>query len=267
MISTRALRAAGLTVALAAAGCGDMISMNRQYREQGLEQYNKGQYVQSASTLQYAIRQEPGDYTSHYYLGKSYEHMNQPQQAIEQYRTCLRVMSNSLEGSSDHDFRLKALDALAHAIATEPYKLADLNLLERQPKTVENHFLLAKVYRYSQDPDEAIEHYNQATIADPKDFDVAKEFGLYLEELGQNKRADAELRRAYAMNTRDEQVAAGLRRLGVVPGPSLKDENDLEKPQIPVGPLPEVEVGNTTPPHGNRQPVPGGNTGTSSVRD
>jgi len=264
---SRTLRLGCLAGLLVAGGCSDMVSMNRQYREQGLEQYNKGEYVKSASTLQYAIRQEPGDYTSHYYLGKSYEHMHQPQQAIEQYRTCLTVMNNSLEGSTDREFRLKVLDALARDIATEPYRAADLNLLERQPKTAENHFLLAKVYRYSQDPDDALENYNRAALADPTDFAIAKEYGLYLEELGQTKRADAELRRAYAMNTKDEQVAAGLRRIGVIPGPSLKDENDLVKPVVPVGPLPEVEIGGTTPTHGPQQPAPGGSTGTSSVRD
>jgi hypothetical protein len=33
-----------------------------------------------------------------------------------------------------------------------------------------------------------------------------------------------------------------LRRVGVVPGPSLKNENDMAKPVIPVGPIPEMEL-------------------------
>ena len=49
------------------------------------------------------------------------------------------------------------------------------------------------------------------------------------------------LRRAYAINPNDEQVAAALRRIGVVPGPSLKDRNALATPPVPLGPIPEVD--------------------------
>ena len=264
----RAMRWMLLGGAVLACGCGDMITNGRAAREEGLERYQHGDYGHAASSLQYAVRQEPGDYTSHYYLGQSYDHMNQPQHAIEEYRTTLRVMENSLEGQTDREFRLKVIDALAHSIANEPYKAPDISLLERQPKTSENLFLLAKVYRYSQDPDSAIERYTQAALQEPRDFAIAKDYGLYLEQLGQTKRADAELRRAYALNTKDEQVAAALRRLGVVPGPSLKDEGDLAKPAIPLGPLPEIEVGGTTPTRTQPQPNSSGNVGTtSSPRD
>ena len=257
-----------LAAAVAAGGCGDIVTNGRATREEGIERYEHADYVRAASILQSAVRQEPGDYTSHYYLGSTYEHLNQPQHAIEEYRTTIRVMDNSLEGQTDREFRLKVIDGLARAISNEPYKQTDINYMERQPKSAENLFILAKIYRYSQDPDLAIQRYTEAALEDPKDFAIAKEFGLYLDELGQSKRADAQLRHAYALNTKDEQVAAALRRLGVVPGPSLKDENDLEKPVIPVGPLPEIELGGAAPNSARQQPAQGGSVGsTSSPRD
>ena len=75
---------------------------------------------------------------------------------------------------------------------------------------------------------------------------VAKEHGLFLLELNQRTKAAEELRRAYVLNVRarrpdDPQVNDGLRKLDVVPGPSLGEESDLAKPIIPHGPLPEPQ--------------------------
>ena len=101
--------------------------------------------------------------------------------------------------------------------------------------------------------------------------DSVKYIRLYLEQLGQTKRADGELRRAYTLNSKDEEVAAALRRLGVVPGPSLKGEDGLEKPVLPLGPLPEVDLTTSSkqsqPPQ-NGQTRPGPSVGsTGSPRD
>jgi hypothetical protein len=37
-------------------------------------------------------------------------------------------------------------------------------------------------------------------------------------------------------------VNDALRRLNVIPGPGLKDQNALVKPPLPQGPLPELEL-------------------------
>jgi hypothetical protein len=51
-----------------------------------------------------------------------------------------------------------------------------------------------------------------------------------------------QLKRAYQMNDKDPQVIAALRRNGVIPGPSLKEPEQLAKPSVPKGPLPEVDI-------------------------
>lgn len=238
-----ALLSAGL------AGCGggispEMITYNhRAYREAGVQKFDKADYVNAASDFKEALRQEPGDYTSRYYLGECYDKMGHPQQAIEEYRTTLNTMVHSLEGKGDMPMRAKVLEAYAQGIAHEPDRNGDVALIERQqPRTCENAILLARICRYSGDADTALMHYQEAQQIDPSSQPAAKEYGLYLEQLGQVKRADPQLRHAYAMNTHDEEVAAALRRLGVVPGPSLKSEDQLEKPFVPLGPLPEVDL-------------------------
>jgi Tfp pilus assembly protein PilF len=239
-VSVLGLLAAGL------AGCGTgsgtgIISYNREFRQSGFAQYDKHDYLNAAQTFKAALREEPGDYTSRYFLANCYEFLGHPQQAIKEYQTTLKVMTNSLEGKGDVVVRQKVLAAMASAIAKESDRSADLAQIERQPRSVENAVLLARIYRQSGDADLSLTRYQEAEQLDPKDASVAKEYGLYLEQLGQMKKADAQLRQAYALNTRDEEVAAALRRMGVVPGPSLKTEEGLEKPLVPLGPLPEVE--------------------------
>lgn len=261
-----------LVLAVAMAGCGtDIISYNREFRTQAITQYNNQDYLNAAQSFKAALRHEPGDYTSRYYLGECYVRLGHPQQAIQEFRTTLTVMNNSLEGKGDLVTRRKVLASLASTIAKEPDKTGDLALIERQqPRTPENAVLLARIYRESGDADLALVRYQEAQQLDPKDPLIAKEYGLYLEQLGQTRKADAQLRHAYAMNTRDEEVAAALRRLGVVPGPSLKTEEGLEKPFVPLGPLPELDLTTsqkqspaaTTPP-----PGPGPVGSSSSPRD
>jgi Tfp pilus assembly protein PilF len=240
--------AAVAVLSLGLAGCGggispEIITYNHAaYRQQGIEKFDKSDYINAASSFKEALRQEPGDYTSRYYLGQCYDKMDHPQQAIEEYRTTLTGMTHSLEGKGDFQTRGKVLEALAQAIAREPDRSGDIAIVERQERTPENGVLLARISRYSGDADTALVHYQEAQQIDPASAAIAKEYGLYLEKLGQTKKADWQLRHAYAMNTRDEEVAAALRRLGVVPGPSLKSEDQLEKPFLPVGPLPEVDL-------------------------
>jgi Tfp pilus assembly protein PilF len=275
-------RAAAIAV-LAAGGAGLFLGCNggvnpevitynpRAFREQGVAQYQKADYINASSSFKEALRQEPGDYTSRYYLGECFDKMGQPQRAIEEYRTTLNVMTKSLEGKGDVAVRGKVLEALSEAIAHEPDRTGDLALIERQqPRSPENAVLLARIYRYSGDADMALTRYAEAQDIEPSNPLIAKEYGLYLEQLGQKKRADAQLRHAYAMNTRDEEVAAALRRLGVVPGPSLKTEEQLEKPFVPLGPLPEVDLTSnksTTPSKPQQQTAPGAVGTSTSPRD
>ena len=224
-------------------GTTEIISYTRQNRETGMQLYGKSQWVEAASYFNAAIRQEPGDYTSRFYLGACQEQMGKTQQAIQQYWTTLNVMDHSIEGKTDIKFRKKVTNQIALAIAHQGDRSGDLTALEQKtPRTPENAFMLARIYRNIGDADSAIARFEQAQKLDPKDADISKEYGLYLEQLGQTQRADNELRRAYALNSRDEEVSAALRRLGVIPGPSLKGEDGLEKPLVPLGPLPELDV-------------------------
>ena len=235
-----------LGAALALAGCNDVIMNSmmvntRESRNAGIKQYDAGEYAAAAATFRTTLRANPADYGSHYFLGASLAKMGSYEQAIQQYKTTLELMDIDLVGKEDHPFRMQALNSLADAaIASKDHDLQSITLKGSPP--AENQFLLAKIDRGVGDADAALDAFNQASLLAPKDFDIAKEYGLYLLQLGQNDRARVELRKAYGLNTKDQQVASALRRVGVVPGPSLKDPSDLAKPSLPVGPIPEIQL-------------------------
>jgi Flp pilus assembly protein TadD len=230
-----------LGLAIAMTGCSDVMVNTLQSRNAGIKQYNAGQYVEASATFRTTLKGNPADYGSYYFLGACMAKMGSYEQAIQKYKTTLVLMSTDMVGREDRPFRLQCLNSLAEAVVASKDRDIQSALVKDQPAW-EAQYLMAKIHRGSGDADAALEAYTQASLLAPRDFVVAKENGLYLLQLGQKDKARSELQRAYAMNTRDEEVALGLRRVGVVPGPSLKNESDMARPVIPVGPIPEVQI-------------------------
>ena len=230
-----------LGTALALTGCSDMMLNTKVSRDTGIKQYTDGQYSEAAGTFRTNLRANPADYGSCYFLGACLAKMGSYEQAIAQYKATLAMMNTTLIGREDRRFRLQCLNSLAEAfVASKDRNVESVMVADAPP--AERQFLLAKIYRGWGDADAALEAYSQATLMAPNDFEVAKEYGLYLAQLSQDDKARVELRHAYSLNTTDPQVEVALRRVGVVPGPSLKNEHDMVRPIIPVGPIPEVDL-------------------------
>jgi tetratricopeptide (TPR) repeat protein len=216
---------------LAAGGCGDeTLTYAREARATGMTCYQKGDYVDAAAAFANATRQDPRDYLSYYYLGASYQATGQYQQAIGAYRSCQAEQQTTLAGRRDGAVRYQTFDNLARCIAKGGTAGAEETALEaklRGAPDADDQWMLAKIFNYNMQPDEAITAYTQAVLLDPSRFDIAKEAGLYEEGIKQNKMAAETLKKAYAVNPNDDEVNAALRRLGVVLGPSLRDERTL----------------------------------------
>jgi tetratricopeptide (TPR) repeat protein len=248
-LSARLLLSAALAGAplLALVGCSDIITYADKTRDAGMVAYNQQDYPRAAGAFRSALRQDPRDYRSHYYLGMSSLQMHNYQQATVAFRACLDTQNVTLLGQEDEDIRNKALDGLAQAIVKsdaadlEVYKVEEAARSTKGPAAAREYFVLAKVYRYRKLPDMALDFYNRATLEDPKNFAFAKEYGLYCEQLQQTAKAQEMLRQAYGLNQRDPEVVAALQRMGTVPGPSLRSKADLAQPPLPKGPLPEFD--------------------------
>lgn len=227
------------------AGCADVVTYSQDARAEGLKLYNQGQYTDAAGSFRNAVRQEPRDYQSQYWLGQSYAQMGSHGKAITAFRSGLDSMKVTYDGQRDTAFRAKILDALAQTIAGSTQRVTEIENVERATAanpSAEQYLLLAKIYRYAGDHDMAIEQYSQALTVTPRDFATLKDFGFYLEQIGATEQAVARLSRANAINPQDIEVADALRRHHVVPGPSLKNPDELARPRMPDGPLPDFDL-------------------------
>lgn len=258
--SRSSLLACGLGLACLAclAGCADMVTYSKDSRREGIALYNRGAYADSAGAFKNAVRQNPRDYRSYYYLGASNEQLGQYQQAIAAYKTSYQVIVTTMEGKQDPDFRILVMNGLASAIAQSDVREVELNALEHRARTravPDDWYTLGRIYAIRGDADNAIEALVRAATIDPNNYQFSRDAGLYLEQVGQTAQAVPLLRRAYGLcNGTDAQVAAALRRLGVIPGPSLKDETQLTRPLVPKGPIPSIQL--APPPPGTVAGVP-----------
>ena len=245
----RSVRCLAAVVALGGAALGqvgcstsNVLTFSQDARDKGITQYRAHDYENAAGSFRSATRQDPRDYKSFYFLGACYDAVGSHQQAAQAYQSSLKVMDLTLEGRKDKEFRARALDGLGISLAKGHARAAEIELPQASKRPAEQAWLQAKVYRYSGDADAAVQAYSEAALQDTNDFYIAKDYGLYLEELGQSRQADIQLRRAYRLNSSDEQVASALRRVGTVPGPALKERDELAKPPVPRGPLPELKM-------------------------
>lgn len=225
-----------LTLALLAfvcTGCADAITYSRDSQRAGKKLFAAGNYADAAGAFKNSVRQVPTNYESYYYLGASYEKLQQYQQAIAAYKTARQTIALTVEGRSDDETKQKILNGIASTIASSDPRNIELDSAQQDAETkgtADNWFILAKVYALRGDPDSAIDAYNRAALLEPNNFFVAKDFGLYLDRIGQTDRAQATLRRAYSLNNQDSEVTLALRKMGVITGPSLAAETGFGSP-------------------------------------
>ena len=255
---------------VSSSGCTDTITFAGNNREAGILAYNEGRYTDSAGSFRAALRQDPRDYQSQYWLGQSYLQLGNYQSASVAFRSCLDTRTVTLAGKEDETIQAKAIEGLAQCIVKSDAGDVEVNQIEQAARTAggakaaQEFFLLGKVYRHRQLPDMAIDYYNRACLQDNRNFTYLKEYGLYLEQLQQNATAEQTLRQAYALNSDDPEVNAGLQRLGIVPGLALKSKGALAKPPLPKGPIPEPDWAKVKEglgwQGGSKQPAPAGTT-------
>ncbi len=208
-----------LALSLISTGCTDVLTYATKSREEGLRLYNERSYADAAGAFRNAIRQDPRDYESHYYLGICYDDLKQHHQAFSQYRTSLDVMTQLGRNFYLPEFRQKVLESYGASVARNDENESEGNALTKRAQgstSGEEWFVLAKAYRIRGDADRAIDAYTRAARVAGDDFFIKREFGLYLlNSLAQNKEAEYWLRQANRLQPRDEDVIAGLAKLGV----------------------------------------------------
>jgi tetratricopeptide (TPR) repeat protein len=248
---------------LLGAGCSsmrgvDVLTWSNDAKRQGMQQYNDGRYADAAGCFRNAIRQNPLDPESEFWLAMSYEQTQSYHEAIDAYKTCLQLMPAA--GTVHYSVAMhdNAFDRLAHVIATNDPTGSETDLVAKaaaSDNSADRFRLLGRIFRYRGDADSSLENYRKAVKIDPANFAAQRELGLYLEQLSQNQEAAQVLRDAYRINQNDNQVNLALRRIGMEPGPSLlAAEQPVAHPAL--APLPNSDPGLPTPAANTYTPNP-----------
>jgi tetratricopeptide (TPR) repeat protein len=243
-------------------GCGmdtqNVLTWSQDAKREGVQQYNDGRYAEAAGAFRNAIRQNPLDPESEYWLGLCYERTQSWHEAIDAYKTSLQLMPPPGTVHYSVGMHDSAFDRLAHIIASNDSTGSETDLIAQtaaQSHLSEDFRLLGRVFRFRGDADNGLENYRRAVQIDPENFAAQRELGLYLEQLTQNQEAGQVLRDAYRLNQRDEQVNNALLRIGMEPGPGLlARQQPAAHPTMP--PLPSVDPGLPTPAANSAGPSP-----------
>ncbi len=243
-------------------GCGmdsqTVLTWSQDAKREGVQQYNDGRYAEAAGAFRNAIRQNPQDPESEYWLGLCYEQTQAWHEAIQAYKTALQLMP--APGTVHYSIGMhdNAFDRVARLIAANDRTGSETDLLAQtaaQSNSSEDFRLLGRVFRFRGDADSGLANYRRAVKIDPENFAAQRELGLYLEQLSQNQEAGQVLRDAYRLNQKDQQVNNALLQIGMEPGPGLlAQRRPVAHPVMP--PLPTVDPGLPTPAANSAGPSP-----------
>ena len=243
---------------LSLTGCGtDMLTYAKDSQHAGIGQYTDGNYAEAAGSFRNAVRQDPTDPVSEYWLGLSYEKTGSYHEAVNAYKTALSLLPEPGSARYNQQLHDKAFDRLAHVIAENDPSNTETELVVAtadRDKAADEYWLLGRIFRYRGDADTAMDNYHRSIQIDPDNFMVQKEFGLYLETLGQDQQAAAVLRDAYRLRYTDDEVNNGLLRLGLTPGPDLLQTTTVKNLPPAITPMPEPAASTIGPGSDNAGP-------------
>jgi len=212
-------------------GCGsEVLTYSQDSKQQGIQNMNDGKYVDAAADFRNAIRQDPSNPQFFYLLGQCNEKLAQWHEAVDAYKTGIKLMPRPGVYRYDGALKENMIDHLANVIAKNDANNQETDALVKEAKasnSAEDYRMLGRMFRYRGDADSAIDAYTHAGQLDTDDFAVRKELGLYLQTLNLNQRAADTLREAYRLNQNDAEVNQALTKLGVVPGPALLPQNRM----------------------------------------
>ncbi len=241
------LRIASTSAVLLAAsvvgGCASGVTFTTTERSQGRIALNEGDHEAAAEIFAEHVANNPRDYKAHTHLGQARLAAGNLTAAIASFRTALDTRAMTARGRADEAYRELIVDEFARTLAAADIDGSMIAGIDAKSKgDVTRKIVVAKAQAASGKPDAAIAAFQEARRLDKEDLYVARSFGLYLESIRQDVAAEEMLTQAYRIDPSDNEVAAGLVRLGIVPGPAILSRNQLAKPALPLGPLPEVRV-------------------------
>jgi len=214
-VSTKAVLWLSIVCMFIAAGC----EPNPVLRRKGIDAFHAGEVTQADRHFTKAVRQDPTDWKSLYYLGKV---------RLEQDRAldATLVLEKALSLRNDHEQTPQILDALAQSLYQQGETARLHTMLQRaidEYETSRDFLRLAKFMGKTGDRDSAKVALRKATyFARPGDATPWLALADFYESLDDTDQTIDALRRALAINPRSRQVRTRLRKYGIVPGPTVQ---------------------------------------------
>jgi len=180
-----------------------------------------GDYEQADRRLNKVIERNPGDWEAHYLMGKSHLGQDRALQAQTEFEQALAVKDESKHTP-------KILDGMAESLHKQGRNAELYAFLDEQIERYEGWEDYARKARFlarAGDIDSAALAYRQAAIFSRNTSDeIYIEIADFYEGLGNYDHAIQALKWAYFINEENPTLPNRFRRLGVVPGPTLKEQ-------------------------------------------
>lgn len=181
-----------------------------------------GNYAEAEARLDKVLRNDPQDWGGRYLMGLTYLEQNRPVEAQSQLELALSVQDRDAEDTP------KILDALARALEQQERYNELYGFLDDQIERYEGWEDYARKARFlakANDIDGAALAYRQAAFFSRNETeDIYLELATFYEGLGDYGKAVQALKWAYFINDENETIPNRFRKLGVVPGPTLKEQ-------------------------------------------
>lgn len=216
-------------LALGTAGC----ETNLMKREKGVAAMKSGDHATAESKFQEVVTKRPDDWRTQYYLGLNYLKQNRPLQAqvaLEQALQLAPEKPQSLEGNA---FLESILDNLAEAYLRQN-RFDSLSAFLQKTASyygeTDDYLRQARFLARAGDVDGAKAAFQKAgAFADKTDPSPYVEAARFYEDVGDVPSAVQAYQYAYYvdwqdLSTSDARILDGLRKHGVVPGPTVASE-------------------------------------------
>ena len=181
-----------------------------------------GDYNTAEQKLLGVVDHDPSDWEGHYLLGLAYLGQQRPVEAQTQLELALAAKDRSKTQTP------KILDALARALEQQEQYDQLYAFLDAQIARYEGWEDYARKARFlakANDVDGAALAYRQAAYFSRNETEkIYLEIATFYEELGDYDKAIQALKWAYYLKPEHTQIPNRFRKLGVVPGPTLKEE-------------------------------------------
>ena len=202
-------------LALLVGGCDS----NAMLRKHGIEAYTAKELDQAQDRFSQAVRQDPTDWKSLYYLGKVRLAQGRPFDAQLLLERALELRSSAPETPG-------ILDALAESLNRRG-RIEDLHLLLEQAVhdygASYDHMRQGRYLVELGDIDRAKLAYRKAAYFAPEgDPDPFVALADFYESVGDRQNAVVALRHAYTIKPKSRLLQERLREYGIVPGPAAE---------------------------------------------